>query len=143
MGNFFTGRSNRQEYWISVALLIVAAVALGYFQMQAASAAITIMWIITWIRRLHDIGKPGWWSLLPLLIVVGLAVGGIVLGGSAFENMILDAESGKSISPNDPGFAIVALVVVVGLIFQFGFTIWLGAKKGDAGDNKFGAPPKD
>jgi len=143
MSNFFTGRSNRQEYWISVGLLIVAALVLGYFQMQAASAAITIMWVITWIRRLHDIGKPGWWSLLPLLLVVGLAVAGIVLGGSAFEKMVLNAESGKPISPNDPGFAIVALVVLAGLIFQFGFTIWLGAKKGDAGDNKFGAPPKD
>lgn len=143
MGNFFTGRSNRQEYWISVAILIAAALALAYFQMQAASAAITIMWIITWIRRLHDIGRPAWWAMLPLLVVVVLAIAGIALGGKAFEEVILAAEGGKAIGPNDPGFAIVALVVLVGLLFQFGFTIWLGIKKGDAGDNKFGAPPKD
>jgi uncharacterized membrane protein YhaH (DUF805 family) len=141
MGNFFTGRSNRQEYWISVVILIVAALALAYFQMQAASAAITIMWVITWIRRLHDIGKPGWFSILPIVIVVGLVLLGFAIGGKAFENIIIGAETGGQISPNDPGFGLVALVIFGGLIFQFGFTIWLGMRKGDAGDNKFGAPP--
>ncbi len=29
------------------------------------------------------------------------------------------------------------------LAVQAGFTIWLGVKAGDAGDNRFGPPPKD
>jgi hypothetical protein len=29
------------------------------------------------------------------------------------------------------------------VIIQFGFTIWLGMKKGDSGNNRFGAPPED
>ena len=69
MFTFFTGRSNRQEYWISVGLLIVVALMLSLFQMQAASAAITIMWIITWVRRLHDVSLSGWFAILAVFVL--------------------------------------------------------------------------
>ena len=81
MLDFFTGRSNRQEYWISVALLIVVALVLNYFNMQAASAAITIMWIVTWIRRLHDVSLSGWWSALPIGLLFVLVGAVIAFGG--------------------------------------------------------------
>jgi len=141
MFSFFTGRSNRQEYWASVALLIVAALALEALHMQAASAAITIMWVITWIRRLHDIGKPGWFSLIPLGIVLALAIAGLVIGGDAFVKTMADAEATGAMPAMDRNAYIFMGVVFVGLIVQFGFTIWLGIRKGDAGNNRFGPPP--
>jgi len=141
MFSFFTGRSNRQEYWASVALLIVAALVLEALHMQAASAAITIMWVITWIRRLHDIGKPGWLSLIPLGIVLALAIGGLVIGGNAFVKTMTEAETTGAMPPMDRDAYIFMGVVFAGLIVQFGFTIWLGVRKGDAGNNRFGPPP--
>ncbi len=141
MTNFFTGRSNRQEYWISVTILIVAALALSYFQMQAASAAITIMWIITWIRRLHDIGKPGWLALIPLGAIILLAAGGLALGGEAFVASLQKAQASGGAPIMDRNAYIFLAILIGGLIVQFGFTIWLGAKAGDAGGNKFGPPP--
>src|ERR1700761_6309662 len=81
MLDFFTGRSNRQEYWISVGLLILVALVLNYFNMQAASAAITIMWIVTWIRRLHDVNLSGWWAALPIALLFVLVGAVIAFGG--------------------------------------------------------------
>ncbi|HEY8949925.1 MAG TPA: DUF805 domain-containing protein [Rhizomicrobium sp.] len=144
MFSFFTGRSNRQEYWISVALLFVVALVLEVLHMQAAGAAITIMWVITWMRRLHDIGRPGWWALIPIILIMVVVFGGLALGGEPLVKALVAIQS------LDANYAIpdnlAYLLFGVGLAcvaIQFGFTIWLGVKKGDEGSNRFGAPPED
>ncbi|MBS0273359.1 MAG: DUF805 domain-containing protein [Proteobacteria bacterium] len=144
MFSFFTGRSNRQEYWISVALLIVVAFLLTALHMESASAAITIMWVITWLRRLHDIGRPGWWALAPIVLIIAVVIGGLALGGEPLVKAL------AAIQAMDTNYAmpdrIAYLLFGIGLaavVIQFGFTIWLGAKKGDEGSNRFGAPPED
>ncbi len=141
MVSFLTGRSSRQEYWISVALLIVGALVLNYFNMQAASVAITIMWILTWIRRLHDIGKPSWFAILPLVAIIALVAGGLALGGQAFVQSIEKMQASGGAPAVDKDAYIFFAILLGGFIVQFGFTIWLGAKKGDEGGNKFGPPP--
>ena len=141
MLDFFTGRSNRQEYWISVGLLVVVALALNYFNMQAASAAITIMWIITWIRRLHDVGMPSWYAAVPILLLLALVFAAFALGGDQFQKVLLAIQSNDMKSIPDSSAYLFMGVVLAGLIIQFGFTIWLGAKAGDKGNNKFGPPP--
>ena len=142
MLDFFTGRSNRQEYWISVGLLIVVAMVLSYFQMQAASAAITIMWIVTWVRRLHDVGKSGWWAAAPILLLVALIFGALLFGGGGFEKVVLAIEAGDEKSIPDNATTLFIGVALIGLIVQFGFTIWLGIQTGNVEKNKYGPPPE-
>ena len=141
MFSFFTGRSNRQEYWISVGLLIVAAVVLAAFQMQAASAAITIMWIITWVRRLHDIGRPSWVAAIAIAAIFVLVAVGVMLGGKEAIAFIQQTQMSGATVVATRGAEIFAVTILLGLLVQFGFTIWLGVKKGDDGSNKFGPPP--
>ncbi|MGN6516646.1 MAG: DUF805 domain-containing protein [Rhizomicrobium sp.] len=143
MFSFFTGRSGRQEYWISVGLLIVAAFVLSALRMEAASAAITIMWVITWLRRLHDIGKPGWIALIPVALMFIAIMIGLALGGQPFLNAIVALESMNTNAaiPDRVAYLIIG-VGLVAVICQFGFTIWLGVRKGDPGQNRFGPPPE-
>jgi uncharacterized membrane protein YhaH (DUF805 family) len=143
MFSFFTGRSGRQEYWISVGLLILAAFVLSALHMEAASAAITIMWVITWLRRLHDIGRPGWIAILPILVMIAAIMIGVAIGGQAFLQAIAAVESMnvRAVIPDKIAYLIIG-VGAVAVICQFGFTIWLGVKKGDAGQNRFGPPPE-
>lgn len=143
MLSFFTGRSGRQEYWISVGLLILAAFVLSALHMEAASAAITIMWVITWLRRLHDIGRPGWIALLPIVAMIAAIMIGVGVGGQAFLQAIaaMEALNVKAAIPDKIAYLIIG-VGAVALICQFGFTIWLGVKKGDEGQNRFGPPPE-
>ena len=141
MFTFFTGRSNRQEYWISVGLLIVAALVLSLFQMQAASAAITIMWIITWMRRLHDTGRTGLWAALPIGLLFILVGGVIAFGGNDFANTLRALEMGNDQAVSQSSANLFLGVALAALIIQFGFTIWLGSIKGDARENRFGPPP--
>ena len=142
MFDFFTGRSNRQEYWISVALLIVVALVLSYFQMQAASAAITIMWIVTWVRRLHDVDLSGWWAGLPIVILFVLVGAMIAFGGNDIVVALRAIQANDEAALAGPAGNLFLMVALAGLVVQFGFTIWLGAKKGSPGSNKFGKPPE-
>ena len=144
MFSFFTGRSNRQEFWISVVLLIVVAFVLTALHMDSAMAAITIMWVITWIRRLHDIGRPGWWALIPIVLIVAMVLGGFALGGEPLVKALtaIQAMDTSYAIPDKVAYLLFA-IGLGGVIIQLGFTIWLGAKKGDAGNNRFGAPPED
>ena len=68
------------------------------------------------VRRLHDIGKSGWWVLLPLgpWILTGLFL-----------------------------FVFWPIAVVTGLagLICTGYLIYLYAQPGDAGPNQFGATP--
>jgi len=91
----FDGRATRSEYWyfalftflITFMLALVDAFVinpmLGMTPEQAAeggilqmviSLALLIPSIAVAIRRLHDIGKSGWWLLLSLIPILGWLV---------------------------------------------------------------------
>jgi len=144
MLSFFTGRSNRQEYWISVALLFVVAAVLDVLHMQNAIAAVSIMWIITWMRRLHDIGKPGWWALIPILLIMAVVFAGFALGGEPLVKALTAIQSMNAnyAIPDKVAYLLLG-IGIASVVIQFGFTIWLGVKKGDEGSNRFGTPPED
>lgn len=70
----FKGRSRRSEFWwANLATSIVSSVlstAIPDFA-WIWSLAILIPGVAICIRRLHDIGKSGWWYLINLIPVVG------------------------------------------------------------------------
>jgi uncharacterized membrane protein YhaH (DUF805 family) len=142
MLDFFTGRSNRQEYWISVALLIVVAAILNLLNMQMAGLAVTIMWIVTWVRRLHDVNLSGWWAALPIALLFVLVGCLIAFGGGDMNAMQRAIETGDESALTGNAASLLLGMVVLGAVIQLGFTIWLGVRAGTAGKNKYGEPPE-
>ena len=73
----FDGRAARSEFWWFAAFVMLAAGALAY-RSEASSGAFLVAMLLPLLavgaRRLHDIGKSGWWLLFALA-----PVGGIVL----------------------------------------------------------------
>ncbi len=96
----FDGRARRKEYWmfflinllISVVLIAIDSL-IGTFSQTGFglpqglySLAVLIPSIAVTVRRLHDIGRTGWWILIGLIPVIG----GIVL----LIFMVLDSQPG-------------------------------------------------
>lgn len=75
----FTGRARRQEYWMFVLANMIVAIGLSVIDMIIGfqifsglySLAVLIPSLAVGARRLHDIGKSGWWLLISLIPLVG------------------------------------------------------------------------
>jgi uncharacterized membrane protein YhaH (DUF805 family) len=85
----FEGRAQRLEYWLFMlfssiisASLKYVDITIGSFDIGAGfgpfSALYTLLIIIPGVavsvRRLHDIGKSGWWFLITAVPILGLIV---------------------------------------------------------------------
>ena len=138
----FRGRATRAEYWwfflaMQVINLISLLPIIGWIISALGTLFVIIPSISLGARRLHDIGRTGWWQL---------AWVGILFGGSAFFYATLVAAFG--IDDNQKldsggGFFVVGLMVLllVNLIVFVWWLIWF-CKKGDLGPNKHGPDPR-
>lgn len=93
----FSGRAQQSEFWWFVLFIIIASAIVGAFDsMLFETQAMMIggmemsynpgligsifslaIFLPTWaveVRRLHDIGKSGWWLLLGLIPVIGFII---------------------------------------------------------------------
>lgn len=80
----FEGRSRRTELWTFVLVNIVISVILSVLDTIVGmgigfigtlfSLAILLPSIAVGVRRLHDIGKEGWWILIGLIPLIGWIV---------------------------------------------------------------------
>ncbi|KLV08835.1 membrane protein [Photobacterium aquae] len=90
----FNGRARRQEYWYFLLFNVLIAVCLslidtyiinpllgipagteeGGLLSSVYSLAVLVPSIAVGVRRLHDIGKSGWWLLISLIPLIGVLV---------------------------------------------------------------------
>jgi len=97
----FNGRARRKEYWMFVLFnMIFSTVAYGLDNMLGTmfisgvySLAVLIPLIAVSVRRLHDIGKSGWWFLL-MFIPFGIFV--------LIYFFVLEGDSGRNQYGNSP-----------------------------------------
>ena len=74
----FNGRARRKEFWmfylIYVIISIVASIIDAIIGMQIVSGllslALLVPTIAVGIRRMHDIGKSGWFILIPIYNII-------------------------------------------------------------------------
>ena len=102
----FSGRARRSEYWYFMLLVIgvwmlfsfAGAINAGLLEdilLIVELSCIIPAWSLT-VRRLHDIGKPGWYVFVALIPVIG----GIIILKWAKE----DSQVGENIyGPNPKG----------------------------------------
>lgn len=79
----FSGRARRKEYWMFVLFNIIIAIPLviidmalfGHYLLYIIYVLIILIpSIAVAVRRLHDIGKSGWFYLISLIPVVGAII---------------------------------------------------------------------
>jgi Predicted membrane protein len=101
------GRARRKEYWMYTLFMYVIALVLisvTYAISETLGSIVYVLFILgtiapgvtLGIRRLHDIGKSGWWMFISLVPFVG----GIVL----LVFLCLDSQPGENMyGPNPKG----------------------------------------
>jgi len=134
----FRGRTSRLGYW-RVQLFATAFVALfwmlGLFAMMGAGPIGGVLFapallaflavLATWVRRLHDRGKGGWWALFFIL-----------------APSVLDGVAQMINSPDSVAAQLEALpLALAGLAIGVWALIEVGFRRGQQGSNRFGDPP--
>jgi uncharacterized membrane protein YhaH (DUF805 family) len=85
----FSGRGSRSEYWWFVLAYVIVAVVAGFIHeivYLVAILAFLLPLLSAGARRLHDIGKSGWWLLIGLIPLVGLVLLYFMVQPSQSEN---------------------------------------------------------
>ena len=77
----FSGRARRSEYWYFTLVNIIVGILFSILEVTVSenvtyvnllySLAILVPSIAVSVRRLHDVGKSGWYYLLIFFVVVG------------------------------------------------------------------------
>ena len=73
----FEGRASKSEYWYFILFIILGDVIIGTIAYAMMSTFLIIIFnifatvtLIPWLsvgcRRIHDVGKSGWWQLIPI-----------------------------------------------------------------------------
>lgn len=82
----FRGRSNRGEYWWAVLAVVLVSLPLvvidGLLAVGGGLPILATLFALATlvpgtalgVRRLHDIGRSGWWYLVVLVPIVGILV---------------------------------------------------------------------
>ena len=164
----FSGRATRAEYWwwvlattlVSFAIgavdgvinfLMSAAIGYGYSPLSTIfSLAILLPNLAVTCRRLHDIGRSGWWQLA-WWVIAGL---GWIIFTIALIISIISVFSGANFDKGMEGFfksvgfgdfvpAIIGLVIAlaVTLAVFIWVLVWL-TRQGETGANRFGTDPR-
>ena len=144
----FSGRATRAEYWWF--FLFVQAVSLasvvpivGWIISLLGSLALIIPQISISVRRLHDIGKTGWW----VLVWYGTLATGWVFWGIGFMAKLIGLEeSGKTDTEIEAiyqnWFIWAAILGLASIAIMIWWIMWF-VKKGNKGPNKYGLDPRE
>jgi uncharacterized membrane protein YhaH (DUF805 family) len=139
----FNGRLRRQHFWISWLILLGASVVLGWIPILGALISILLIWpnLAITVKRLHDMGKTGWFAAIPwvafivgMVMIIGAVGTAIITNPQAFEHedpSALVAMFGSMMG----GFAVMFLAGLA-------FLLWIGITDSQKGDNKYGPNPK-
>ncbi|MGL4414102.1 DUF805 domain-containing protein [Roseinatronobacter monicus] len=144
----FSGRSRRPEYWWFFLFVFAGAFALALVQ---AAMGMTGNWLVrlfqlvTFVpflavgwRRLQDTGRPGWYLVVPVVIVVISSL----MVGSLSANMMQGGFGDMHQAGRMHGqTGIVALLAVAQFIAGV-VIIWWMTRRSQRGDNKFGPEPR-
>jgi uncharacterized membrane protein YhaH (DUF805 family) len=133
------GRIGRGEFWIAF-LILTAAHMVVHFIPLIGTAFWVYLGVCVYSKRLHDMGKSGWWQILPAVATVILVSAGVVMGGFGIF-MAVAAGNTNAATGALMAFGGLLVLALIWLAVHLIFTLWVGLTAGEPGDNRYGPAP--
>jgi len=140
----FSGRATSAEFWwfalfyglLQIGNLIIGILPfIGWIVELVVTLVFLIPLISVSVRRLHDIGRSGWWVMVWFPAYSPVIIPGILL----LISLYVDVWSGDNL------LEIVLISSIVNIVAGVGLAIWCGVwfcNKGHRGPNKYGPDPR-
>ena len=139
----FNGRLRRQHFWISWLILLGAGVVLGWIPFLGIILSLAMIWpnIAIVVKRLHDMGKSGWFAVIPWVAnIVGFFMIVSAVGMTIFTNPEAFESEDPTVMLSMFGSMMGGLAVM--FLVNIAFLLWIGVTDSQSGDNRFGPNPK-
>ena len=138
----FSGRARRREYWffflfnilVSCALLLISPVLYKLWVLVAIIPSFAVC-----VRRLHDVGKPGWLLLVYFAILGILFVMSVVVIGKEYSNLWKMISEGYNVATKYLVWLYLPYIASAPLGI---YLIVLFCKGSQPGANQYGPNPK-
>ncbi|WP_312812079.1 DUF805 domain-containing protein [Brevundimonas sp.] len=139
----YTGRMRRQHFWISVLIIFGISLLTSWIPLLGGLIGLALIYpnVCITIKRLHDMGKSGWFTLVPyvggLIAIIVMFIG----GAGAF---VTAAMTGGDPNPVALMGALGAVSIgsLIAIITSLGFLLWIGITDSQPGTNQYGPNPK-
>ena len=143
----FNGRARRSEFWYWYLFTILVSMFSSWIPFASlVMLALVIPTLAASVRRLHDIGRSGWWVLLNvvpsiicfalLIALLGSALVTLVAAGTYEPEMLID-----NLSANVGLCAAYVLSALVTFVCSIVLIVWW-AGDSKPGVNEYGENPK-
>lgn len=140
----FEGRLRRSHFWISWGILFAAGFVLGLIPILGAFVGLALLYpqIAVQVKRLHDMGRSGWWVVAPFAANIVLFIVGFfaILGNVALNSQGLENEDPAAMMAM---FGSIGGIVLLFFAINLGWLLWIGIVDSQPGRNKFGPNPKN
>ncbi len=147
----FSGRSRRPEYWWFFVFVFAGAGLLGAIELALGGATggwlVPLFQVVVFVpflavgwRRLQDAGRPGWFLLVPVVVVVLSTL----VSGSVMQQLasiaIPAARRAPDVDTNLPGGLLGALSVLQ--VIAGAVIVWWMSAASQKGQNAYGPEPR-
>jgi len=125
-----SGRISRKQFWLHGFLpIFIGNIVLGWIPILGQLISLALLWasICIGFKRFHDLGYPGWWSLVYL---IPMLAGGILFGLSLYMYNFASM------------FWLIAEILFgVGVLIGLAQLIFVYIRVGQGGPNQYGPDP--
>ena len=139
----YDGRISRQPYWIGTLVLLGAGVVAGFIPLVNLlfPLASIYVWVCLYNKRLHDLGRSGWWQLIVWVGCIGAMIAGAALMIPSLIALLGGAHSDEAAVAAVFGSGGALLLIVLACLGGVVFHIVVGVLAGQAGANAYGPDP--
>ncbi len=136
------GRINRTHFWLGWLVLFGAGLLVGWIPAIGQIAVLLSLYchVCVYSKRLHDMGRTGWFQIIPFLSMAILPLVGLVLGGTTIFAHLHEFQNGASWMVILGALGWLLLTVSVACLIWGIFLLWIGSSGSQAGENRFGPP---
>lgn len=140
----FQGRLRRSHFWINWGILLAVGMAMGVIPVVGQLIGLLLIWpnLAIQVKRLHDMGRSGWWAALPFCAtIVGFiaAIAAVVISAMANREAFQNEDTTAMLAAMAPMFIGMAGIFLVNIAFL----LWIGIVDSQPGANAHGANPKN
>ena len=140
----FTGRMNRKQFLLpglffvvlpiplAVSSFLLAGVEVGFIIPISVSSLILLLFAAPTIRRLHDVGLSGWFSLILFLTIPATLY---------LYSILIFLLLGESLYAAAQDHPLLSLVLIVSSLINIFSILFLLLKSSDEKNNKYGTKP--